>query len=208
MSDLTQGQHAIKLENNSFIDSKTGQTILPSLMTKEQEEMFSIHQNKFLKGESLRDSIARVKSYEIADQYLTTFVNLEDTDIYYLKFIAMFKSVQQLQLIRQTALFPMIYGRAHLRDSLKRLIVNGLIWRWTYRHPVYNDDVNVYTLSGNGYRFLETIYGQEYYFHPQNFYSLPDYFHIRFGKLSISTSYVLVCLPSMEQPICIRDTGN
>lgn len=191
----TKPSTSISSKDNGFVDSATGQAMLPSLMSPEQEQQFQIRQNKFVGDNSLRDSIRHIQSYDIADQYLPMYLRLSDEEIYYLRFIARFRSVQKLQLLREATLFPEIFDGSRLTKDLHRLVVSGLIWRWSYRHPVIDSNIDVFTLSGNGYRFLETIYGQEYHFHPQNFYRLPGVFHVRFWE-TVDIYQLLVSLPA------------
>ena len=194
----------ISLSQNDFLDSETGQLALPSLIPEDAERSFKIRRNHYLGNHSLDESIKLIRRYSIADEYLDAYARLSDVDLNYLRFIANFKSIQQIHAYRQAELFPEFYGDGKhktmkvAQKSLVRLTMLGLIDKWSYLHPVYQKDVNVYTLSGNGFRFLEYFFGNnDHYFHPSNFFQLPDFFHVRFWETT-DIYQTLVSLPAYK----------
>lgn len=186
----------VKFEDNQFFDQKTGKLVLPSLMTKAQEEDFKIYPSWFVDDNSFSDSIRRIRNYDNADQYRSVYLTLSQSDIYYLKFIADFKSVQKLHLIRQAKLYPDLFDVSKVSSSIRHLFLNNLIWKWTYDHPIYGEKIQVYTLSSNGYYFLKSLFGREHYFYPMLFLSprIPDVFHVRFWE-TVDLYQMLSSLP-------------
>lgn len=174
----------VPLDQNPFVDSQTGKVILPSLLSLEQEQKFEIKPTQFIGNYSLSASIAHVRHYSIPDEFREAYMRLTEVDLYYLKFIARFKSVQKIHLLRQASLFPEIFDDSRLSESLHRLLVNGLVWRWKYKHPVYGKKIDVYTLSGYGFEFLTFIYGYQGYFNPRHYYSwrFPNVYQLRFWE--------------------------
>lgn len=173
-----------KLGLNPFVNKDTGRTYLPSLFTAEEEKQFKINRNfKQRKYLTLQDSVSHIYSYFIADDYNYVMTQLSDHDLYWLKFIARFKSIQQVQLFRQTALYPDWFDRKSLKHSLDRLFMYGLIWKWNFKRDFLNKPVTAYTLSVNGFRFMEYFFNQERrYFQPQSYFTLPVQYHIRFWE--------------------------
>ncbi|MCT7883370.1 MAG: hypothetical protein N4P88_01500 [Lactobacillus iners] len=186
--------HAVDLKDNQFINNKTGLAMLPSLINAEDETTFSIKRDFFLKDYvTLRDSIKAIKKYEIADQYNIVLERMSTQAEYWLKFIGMFKSVQLLQLKRNARMFPALLTENGISKALKFLMLNGLIIRWKYYHPINGTDIPVYTLSGNGFRFLKYFYNEKY-FNPQNFFNLDARFHLRFWEV-LDVYQMLISLP-------------
>lgn len=185
---------------NLFRNDDKYKMVFPSLMTAEQEEDLNIIMNSKLGNLSLRDSIKVIKRYAIIEDFLRVYEELTKTDIYFLKFIAGFKSVQQIHLLRQVSLYPEKLGdNETLNMVLYRLIRFGLIERWVFEHPVAEENVNVFTLSGNGHRFLKVIYSVDFYYHPNNYFlkgHKRD--HLRFWE-TVDIYQSLVSLPSFRQ---------
>lgn len=187
----------VKLSDSRFVDPETGQLILPSLMDKDQEEHFKIYPTWFVGDSTFGDSLRKIRNYDNADQYRSVYINLSQADLYYLKFIASFKSAQKIHLIREALLYPELFDAAKVDKSLKHLFINNLVWRWSYDHPVYGKTIDVYTLSANGYYFLKTLFGREHYFYPMLLLSprIPDIFHIRFWE-TIDLYQLLASIPA------------
>lgn len=182
-------------KDNPFIDEE-GKTYLPSIFTEEEEKRFEISRDfEQAKYSGLQESMSHIYSYEIADDYNYVITQLSETDLYWLKFIGRFKSVQQVQLDRQVALYSDFLDRKQERRSLKTLFKYGLIWRWQYNRDFLNHPVNAYTLSVNGFRFLEYFYKAERtYFQPQNYFYLDETYHIRFWE-TVDVYQILMSLP-------------
>lgn len=176
---------------------KDGEDILPSLMTREQEQQFKIQNNWFVDDLSKLDSLKSIRNYEIADQYRSIYLHLNQNDELLLNFIAEFKSVQKLHILREAALFPELFDSKTVNRTLRNLFINNLIWKWEYDHPVYGRAVDVYTLSTNGYYLLRLMSGKDEYFYPGLFLNrkLPDIFHVRFWE-TIDLYQVFVSLPA------------
>ena len=184
------------LNENPFIDINNGKLFLPSLFTKEEEEQFEIHRNFMQEGfVRIQDSVAHIYSYEIADDFNYVICQLNDEDLYWLKFIGRFKSVQKLQIYRQTILYPDIFTRSKVEKSLKKLFRYGLIWQWDFNRDFLKKTVKVFTLSVNGFRFLEYFFSNERrYFQPQNYFTIKSIYHIRFWE-TVDIYQLLLSLP-------------
>lgn len=186
--------YPVDIADNQFLNETTGQTWLPSLINPEDERNFKIQRDFFIKGyATLRDSVKQIRQYEIADQYNPVLANMSGEEEYWLKFIGMFKSVQKIQLMREAELFPDNLSIKTLNKSLTHLLLNGLIVKWQYHHPISDKDIAVFTLSGNGFRFLNTYYADNY-FQPQNFFNLNSRFHLRFWE-TLDVYQLLISLP-------------
>lgn len=184
----------VSLEKNRFV-TNDGRTIMPSLITFDAEQDFKIKRSFEINGyiDSL-DSIQHIHKYQIYDQYLDVYQRLTGEDKYWLKFIGRFKSVQALQLQNQLMLSNGVLQIQEMWNSVNRLLKFGLLQKWKYYHPAVKKDISVFTLSGNGFRFLETFWGDQHYFQPQNFYTLQDKFHLRFWE-TVDVYQVLSSLP-------------
>lgn len=194
--DQQVSMRPVPLQDSQFINAQDGTAMLPSLINPEDEKNFQIHRNFYIKGYvDLRDSVRQIRQYEIADQYNNVLTKLDFEDEYWLKFIAMFKSVQKLQLKREARMFPQLLDEMNLDKCLNKLFRNGLIMRWTYNHPIDDKDIPVYTLTGNGYRFLKTFYANSNYFDPQDFFNLNRRYHLRFWEV-LDVYQLLVSLPA------------
>lgn len=171
-------------DKKTVFNDSSGRIVIPSLVTKEQEESFKIYPSWFVDNNSFNDSIRKIRTYYNADEYRSVYMNLNESDIYLLKFVASFKSVQKIHLIRESRLFPEIFSYSSINTSIKHLFMENLVWKWKYKHPVYGEDIDVYTLSSNGYYLLKTLFGSEHYFFPTLLLSprIPDVFHIRFWE--------------------------
>lgn len=180
----------------TVFNDPSGRIVIPSLVTKEQEENFKIYPSWFVDDNSFNDSIRKIRVYYNADEYRSVYMGLNESDVYLLKFIANFKSVQKIHLIREARLFPEIFNASSINTSIKHLFMNNLIWKWKYKHPVYGENIDVYTLSSNGYYLLKTLFGSEHYFFPTLLLSprIPDVFHIRFWE-TIDLYQIFASLP-------------
>ncbi|WP_298491120.1 hypothetical protein [uncultured Lactobacillus sp.] len=184
----------VDLIDNQFIDKDTGQAMLPSLVNPEDELNFKIKRDFYIDGyATLRESVKQIRQYEIADQYNAVLSRMDGQEEYWLKFIGMFKSVQKLQLKREARIFSDVLSEKKLNKKIDSLLLNGLIAKWKYHHPINDSDISVYTLSGNGYRFLKTFYSDGY-FHPQSFFSLNPRYHLRFWE-TLDVYQLLISLP-------------
>lgn len=184
----------INFSDNEFIDQDNGRMILPSLINPSDELTFKIERDFFLPGyATLRESVKQIRQYEIADQYNSVLTKMDTEQEYWLKFIGMFKSVQMLQIRREARIFPDVLHEDNISKTLEFLLLNGLIVRWKYHHPINDTDIPVYTLSGNGFRFLNTFYTDNY-FQPQNFFNLNQRYHLRFWE-TLDVYQLLLSLP-------------
>ena len=199
----------VKLTDNQFLNEKDGSLVLPSLMTLDQEKSFEISNNWFVDGKSRIDSLREIREFDMADEYRSIYLELTQTEEFLLKFIALFKSVQKIHLIREATLFPEIVNPSKINSSLKHLFVNNLIWKWKYHHPVYANDIEVYTLSTNGYYMLKLISGNEHYFFPGLLLSrkIPAVFHVRFWE-TVDLYQLFVSLPSYKGSTTLFNGGH
>lgn len=187
--------NSVDLEHSQFINPEDGTAMLPSLINPEDEEKFQIKRNFYVHGyPTLIGSVQHIRQYELSDQYNNVFDQLDMQDQYWLKFIGMFKSVQKLQLKREARMYPQLVSENNLDHSLKILFRNGLIMKWDYKHPIDDQVIKVYTLTGNGYRFLVNFYNENY-FHPQDFFNLNPRYHLRFWE-TLDVYQLLVSLPA------------
>lgn len=183
------------LDNIRFIDSNSGTVVLPSLVTPQEESDLDLKPDFYVNGyETLRDAVRHIKHYEIADDYNEVLQDLDYQSEFWLKFIANFKSVHWIHLLRQVQIFPEYLSSDDLKKSIKKLLINGLIQRWNYNPKTYEKRVYVYTLTGHGFRFLKRFY-PDYYFDPQNFLNLNISFHIRFWE-TVDVFQSLLSLPA------------
>lgn len=196
---------ATDLKNNPFVDTETGKLYLPSLYTKEEVDKFvedktyKIHRVFARKKyASLQQSVAHIYTYAIADDFNYVMGQLSDEDLYWLKFIGRFKSVQTLQISRQTALFPNTLTRKRVEEALEKLYKYDLIWKWGFKRDFIEETLYSYTLTVNGFRFLEYFFSkQRVYFQPQNYFILPDTAHIRFWE-TVDIYQLLHSLPQFK----------
>ncbi|MCM1635817.1 hypothetical protein [Latilactobacillus sakei] len=187
-----------KLENLKFIQPEGTIAVLPSLIYMNEEPNFSISRDHYLGSLSLEDSIIAKRHYNIADEFADEHVRLQRDGMLdaeaYLIFIAKFKSVQMLHLYRQHELFPEIFSN-NVKKIVHRLTIDGLIQPWLYEHPTFQKPVKVFTLTGNGARYLDFLYSDQFkIMHPNNFFSLPEAFHIRFWE----AADIFQCLAGLE----------
>ncbi|MDC2828964.1 hypothetical protein [Limosilactobacillus mucosae] len=186
-------------ENNVIFDDPKKHTIIfPSLMDSEQEKKFNPEVNHKIGENSIYDSIKMVKKYSIIDEFKDVFLKLNNEEEYLLKFIAYFKSVQKLQLIRQFRIFFNYDAGKDLNKFLKNLVVNGLIQRWSYHNLVINRDCDFYTLTGNGFRFLRVMYNESYFYHPNSYFNnghIMD--HLRFWE-TVDIYQSLITFPAVK----------
>ena len=127
----------------TVFNDPNGRIVIPSLVTKEQEENFKIYPSWFVDDNSFNDSIRKIRVYYNADEYRSVYMGLNESDVYLLKFIANFKSVQKIHLIREARLFPEIFNPSSINTSIKHLFMNNLIWKCKYKHPVYGANIYV-----------------------------------------------------------------
>lgn len=197
LKDIRGETKPVKLSENSFMNSEDGSLVMPSLMTLDQERTFKIAYDWFIKGKSRNESLRIIREFDMADDYRKIYLSLGQTEEFILKFIAEFKSVQKLHLIREASLFPEIMSDLSISKSLNKLFLNNLIWKWKYVHPVYGKPIEVYTLSTNGYYMLKLLANKENYFFPGLFLSrkIPPVFHVRFWETA-DLYQLFVSLPS------------
>lgn len=195
MGDSNKDYKAVSLAENPFIKSSC-KTYLPSIFTSEEEAAFTIARDWEQSGyRTIRDSISHIYNYRYASDYRYVYTLLNDSDMYWLKFIARFKSVQKLQLQRQAAIFPNMLSRKKENEALKKLFKYGLTWKWSFERDFLDKPVTVYTLSDDGYRFLEYIFGNERsFFQPQNFFRLDIKYHIRFWE-TVDVYQLFISMP-------------
>lgn len=184
MSDSNKDYKAVSLAENPFIKSSC-KIYMPSIFTNDEEAAFTIARDWQQPGyATIRESINHIYTYQYASDYRYVYKLLDDKDMYWLKFIARFKSVQSLQLQRQVAIYPNMLSRNKENEALKKLFKYGLTWKWSFERDYLEKPVTVYTLSDDGYRFLEYIFGNNNsYFQPQNFFRLDIKYHIRFWEI-------------------------
>lgn len=192
------------LKDNPFVDEKTGKLYLPSLYTQEEvdkflnDKDFKIHRTFFRKKYgSLQQSVAHMYTYVIADDFNYVMSQLSDENLYWLKFIGRFKSIQTLQFYRQAALFPENFSRKRAEESLEKLYKYELIWKWSFKRDFIDKPLYAYTLTVNGFRFLEYFFSKRTYFQPQNYFILPDTAHIRFWE-TVDIYQLMLSLPQYK----------
>ena len=192
------------LKDNPFVDEKTGKLYLPSLYTQEEvdkflnDKDFKIHRTFFRKKYgSLQQSVAHMYTYAIADDFNYVMSQLSDEDLYWLKFIGRFKSIQTLQIYRQTALFSENFSRKRAEESLEKLYKYELIWKWSFKRDFIDKPLYTYTLTVNGFRFLEYFFSKRTYFQPKNYFILPDTAHIRFWE-TVDIYQLMLSLPQYK----------
>lgn len=193
-------KNAIKnRENNEIFNDPQKHTItFPSLMDSEQELKLNIKMNHKIDENSINDSIKMIRKYSIVDDYKDTFTELNNAEQYLLKFIAYFKSVQKLQLIRQFQIFFNDDARKNLDKLLRKLVVDGLIQRWSYYNSVINQNCDVYTLTGNGFRFLKIMYNESYFYHPNTYFLKGHNMdHLRFWE-TVDIYQSLITFPAVK----------
>lgn len=188
----------IDIKENRFVEADRGRAILPSLINKEQEKNFKINHVWFDEGKTLMRSLGGLRTYDNSDNYWRVYTELSASEVLVFKFIARFKSVQKIHLLREAEIFPELYNRNKINAALKSLFLKNLIWRWEYQHPVYNDSVDVFTLSDNGYFLLKMLFSNEKYFYPSLFLAdnhIPPVFHVRFWE-TIDVYQILISTPA------------
>lgn len=208
MSNVADMLHPVDINKNDFIDSKKGFEVIPSLMTADQERKFEIHHNWFVDGKSRLESLKEIRDFDMADEYRSIYLKLSQMDEFILKFIAEFKSVQKLHLIREASLFPELVVPSKINKSLRNLFINNLIWKWQYKHPIYGKNIDVFTLSTNGYYLLKMLSGSDHYFFPGLLLSrkLPSVFHVRFWE-TIDLYQLFVSLPAYRGSTTLFNGG-
>lgn len=199
-----QGSNQFKVKpfaiGNGHFVKEDGRTKMPSLMDAESERNLKIWREFKVDGAvTLHDGVSQIKRYEIGDQYLDTLDQLDryGKDLYWLKFIARFKSVQTLQLLNQVDLATNLFRIHDMWQSVNKLIRFGLVQKWAFMHPVTHKKTNSFSLTGNGFRFLETFWGKQRFFQPQNYYYLRPWYHIRFWE-TVDIYQALASLPAFE----------
>lgn len=188
----------LRLEDNPFV-TKDGITRMPSLVSEPDQRMVQIEQNFYIRGYvSKVGSVRAIRDYSITDDFRHVFADeLNEADKYWLKFVARFGSVQNMQLLNQVNLTNHIFKMYDMWQSINRLQRLGLVQRWLYKHPVQGEDVGVYTLTGNGLRFMQSFYPRDHYFNPMRFWTLPANMHLRFWQM-VDVYQVLASLPAFR----------
>lgn len=158
---------------------------MPSLVSPADQRKPKIERNFYLHGYVTKvGSVGAIKDYAITDDYNYIFSHvLTNADIYWLKFIARFASVQNIQILNQVDLSNKLFKMRGAWASINRLQRLGLVQRWLYSHPVQKEKVGVYTLTGNGWRFMVAYYPDDHYFNPERFWDLPENIHLRFWQM-------------------------
>lgn len=156
--------------------------ILPSLISPQQEASIRLKQDFFIDEKySLNKNVESIKKYRFSDDYNPIFLRLSPLDKYLLHFIGAFKSVQLLHLYRLLEIFPQLLDGENKTNqiirSLNRLQKNGFIRKWNFKQEILNKTLYTFTLTGHGYMFLNTFYGNKY-FNPNNF-ELRNDWHLR-----------------------------
>lgn len=188
----------LNLKDNPFV-TENGVTRMPSLVSEADQRSVDIKQNFYINGYvSKVGSVRAIKDYSITDDFRPIFANeMDEEDKYWLNFIARFSSVQNMQLLNQVNLTNKVFRMINMWKNVNRLQRLGLIQRWLYHHPLTDEDVGVYTLTGNGYRFMETFYPDDHYFNPMRFWTLPSNMHLRFWQM-VDVYQVISSLPAFH----------
>ncbi|MDR2833967.1 MAG: hypothetical protein LBV67_09650 [Streptococcaceae bacterium] len=129
-------------KKKSYIDGSGGM-ITPSYVPDNQEIKIVRVLDEGFKQEPLAQ---RTEEY-----VLRSDKRIDDNTRQVLYVIASVTSIQKMQLQRTFEEYN------NLECSLKILLEQRLIQRWKYFNPKIKKDVDVFTLSGDGYYFLDTI---------------------------------------------------
>ena len=188
----------LTLNDNPFV-SNEGITKMPSLVSPDDQRTVKIKHNFYVKGYITKQgSVGAIKDYAITDNYNYVFSKLLNAeDLYWLKFIARFSSVQNMQILNQIDLTNKLFRMRRAWESINRLQRLGLVQRWLYFHPIQNENVGVYTLTGNGWRFMVSFYPDDHYFNPMRFWTLPSNMHLRFWQM-VDVYQLMESLPAYK----------
>lgn len=188
----------LTLDDNPFVTTE-GVTRMPSLVAPPDQRIVKIERNFYLRGYvSKVGSVGAIRDYSITDNYNSVYSkDLSSEDLYWLKWIARFASVQNLQILNQTDLTNRLFKMRQAWSSINRLQRLGLVQRWLYDHPVQKEKVGVYTLTGNGWRFMMSFYPDDHYFNPMRFWTLPSNIHLRFWQM-VDVYQLMESLPAFH----------
>lgn len=145
--------------NPSFID-EDGTIILPSLFTLEEERNFKIWYAHNLGKLNKAESFKQICSYEDFDDYRRVYRQIDRREMFFLRFMGRYGSVQAIHIRRMCALYPKEFGldtTKSITKTVTRLRRLGLVERYQFYQPQIQADVYAYTLTGNGFRFLKYI---------------------------------------------------
>ena len=62
-------------DKKTVFNDSSGRIVIPSLVTKEQEENFKIYPSWFVDNNSFNDSIRKIRTYYNADEYRSVYMN-------------------------------------------------------------------------------------------------------------------------------------
>ncbi|MBS0954964.1 hypothetical protein [Lactiplantibacillus plantarum] len=177
----------INLGDKGALLNEEGKGQFISLLRRTDEENFKKVPWHYIGNNNLMESLAKIKNYNIASDYRRTFLSLNNVEISYLCFIGRFASVLYPQIITEHLSFTDVFGKfdqAETDSDLSRLYKWGLIEKYKYFHPILQENISFYTLSGDGFRLLQYVYGSELkMLHPNMFYQFKDSYNIRFWQV-------------------------
>ncbi|WP_251913417.1 hypothetical protein [Lactiplantibacillus plantarum] len=177
----------VSLGDRNALLNKDGKGQFISLLRKQDELSFTKEPCHYIGSNNLKASLAKIKNYNIASDYRRAFLELNSVEIAYLSFIGRFASVLYPQIITEHRSFSDIFGPYQSRKTnhyLNHLCALGLIEKYRYFHPIIEQKINFYTLSGDGYRLLTYVYGPKLHLlHPNMFFKFKDGYHIRFWQI-------------------------
>lgn len=164
---------AVELQDNLFMDSE-GRFYVPSYLTYQQtRDMSEVTRNyQLAEYPTLRASVASKKKYTSSLGYADVLENLTFGELFVLRFIGIFSSVQKLQVRRQCQLFKKRFEDhheavtdKHIAQILRRLEKKSLILKNNFDRIDDSGEKKItvcYTLDVEGYHYLKNYYGQSF----------------------------------------------
>lgn len=167
-------------KDKSLFKNSEGKIYLPSLLSLDQENRFSI-KRKHTKGKiPLDKSLKLIREFDTDRDYAKAYLRMSDDDKAVFVCIAQFTSINYLQLMRLGLIhdhFPT--GGSKLNRSLAKLIVSGLIQEWEFANPSSGKKERCYTLTDHGARAYEYLFGNNGLFAPKKFFQKYPLRHLR-----------------------------
>lgn len=164
-----------------------GETYLPSLLTHTPDTTLKIKSNLGSNSDEVEKRIKHLPVYETEADYGRNFIRCSQVARAVLKFVAMFRSVQKLQIERQAMLFPDVFTTTNSRkieDGINQLLAKDFIHPRQYYHEYKEKWLPFYTLTQNGYyamKYFEQV--EMNYYPPRRFKEDPPSQHERFWQL-------------------------
>lgn len=165
-----------------------GETYLPSLLTHTPDSALEIKSNLGSNNEEVEKRIKHLPIYETESDYGRNFIRCSQVARAILKFVAMFRSVQKLQIERQAMLFPDVFTTTNSRkidDGINQLLAKDFIHPRQYFNEYKEKWLPFYTLTQSGYyamKYFEQV--EKNYYPPRRFKEDPPSQHERFWQLT------------------------